>query len=282
MPERLSPQILISIFTSSSPGRRSTPPPSARPSTGCPQARTKRWRQAVRRCLPSLESTVRVLPESQLRQWCQHRIAMPEESQEEPDDRLRSANEVAQRCVVLYAVLAAGHGEPRDELVAWLRREELWEGVSPTESEFLLSDSPTKQQLYQGQWRAEALFPLLWSFGLIANMPIPQKICDVQLMQGVLPPLFGSVAEFISSARLRSDTEIHNANEEIYQIHWRVRDAKFRNEPTPQGQLPRMPVPDCEPPAESYDAGVVQERHYALNWLIGYCGQDWDDITTDT
>jgi hypothetical protein len=43
-----------------------------------------------------------------------------------------------------------------------------------------------------------------------------------------------------------------------------------------------MPVADREPPAESYNAGVVQERHYALNWLIGYCGQDWDDITTDT
>lgn len=46
--------------------------------------------------------------------------------------------------------------------------------------------------------------------------------------------------------------------------------------------IPRMRVEDCEPPVEVYDAGVVQERHHALNWLIGYCGQDWDDITTDT
>jgi hypothetical protein len=43
-----------------------------------------------------------------------------------------------------------------------------------------------------------------------------------------------------------------------------------------------MPVADCDPPAESYNAGVVQERHYGLNWLIGYRGQKWDDITTDT
>ena len=101
-------------------------------------------------------------------------------------------------------------------------------------------------------------------------------------MQGVLPPVFDSVGEFISSARLRSDTDIHEANEEIYQIHWRVRDFQRRDEPTLPGQLARMPIEDCDPPAESYGSGVVQERHHALNWLIGYCGQDWDDITTDT
>ena len=49
-----------------------------------------------------------------------------------------------------------------------------------------------------------------------------------------------------------------------------------------RGSSRGMPHEDCDPPAESYDAGVVQERHYALNWLIGYCGQDWDNITTDT
>lgn len=91
-----------------------------------------------------------------------------------------------------------------------------------------------------------------------------------------------SVAEFISTARLRSESEIYDANEEIYHIHWRVRDAQFRHEPTPPGKLPRMPVEDMQPPAESYDSGVVQERHYGLNWLIGYCGQDWDEVTTDT
>ena len=30
------------------------------------------------------------------------------------------------------------------------------------------------------------------------------------------------------------------------------------------------------------DPGVVQERHQALNWLIGYMDQHWDDVSTDT
>ncbi|MCR9246223.1 MAG: DUF4272 domain-containing protein [bacterium] len=27
---------------------------------------------------------------------------------------------------------------------------------------------------------------------------------------------------------------------------------------------------------------ALAERHYALNWLIGYRNQAWDDVSTDT
>jgi hypothetical protein len=207
-------------------------------------------------------------------------LAMEEDVQN--TEQIRDADAVARRCIILYAVVAAGHNEPRDQLVAWLRHEGLWEAVTPKESEFLLSKSPTRQQQVNATWRAEALFSLVWSLGLIGELSIPQQLCDVQLVRSVLPPLFGSVGRFISEAKLRNDSELHDANEKIYQIHWHVRDAQRRHEPTPPGRLPRMPHEDCDPPAESLNPSVVQERHYALNWLIGYCGQDWDDITTDT
>jgi Domain of unknown function (DUF4272) len=191
---------------------------------------------------------------------------MSEGFQDDYIELIRGADEVARRCIVLYAVLAAGHGEPLNELVEWLYREGLWDAVSPCESEFLLSGSPTQQQRIDATWRAEALFPLLWSLGLVAELPKPTQLCDVQLIRRVLPPLFGSVADFISTAHLRDDSTIHSANETVYQIHWAVRDARLMGRPVPDG----------------YHPGVVQERHYALNWLIGYCGQDWDDISTDT
>jgi hypothetical protein len=208
--------------------------------------------------------------------------AMPQDSQDEQVNQIRRPDKVARRCVVLYAVLAAGHGEVRDKLVAWLRREGLWQAVTPKESEFLLCGTPTQRQVVNATWHAEALFPLIWSLGLISELPSPQQLCDVQLIRRVLPPLFEPVAEFISSARLRNDSEIHGANKEIYHIHWRVRDFQLRDQPTRPGKLRRMPHADIDPPAESYNPGVVQQRHYALNWLIGYCAQEWDDITTDT
>ena len=67
-----------------------------------------------------------------------------------------------------------------------------------------------------------------------------------------------------------------------YQIHWRVRDFQLRRQPTPPRKLARMAHEDIDLPTESYVPGVVQERHYGLNWLIGYGGQAWDDIRTDT
>jgi hypothetical protein len=207
---------------------------------------------------------------------------MPEDFQDEYVEQIRGADEVARRCIVLHAVLAVGHDEPRDEIVAWLRREGLWSSVSPLEADFLLAELPSDQQYINATWRAESLYALLWALGLVADLPSPTQLCDLQFLKSLVPPLLGSVGAFILSTRLRADAEIHDANEQIYQIHWRVRDAQFRNEPTPTGKLARMSVADSEPPAESYDAGVVQERHYALNWLIGYCGQEWDAITTDT
>jgi hypothetical protein len=27
---------------------------------------------------------------------------------------------------------------------------------------------------------------------------------------------------------------------------------------------------------------IVQERHYAINWITGYGGLPWDEVTTDT
>ncbi|HEY9047600.1 MAG TPA: DUF4272 domain-containing protein, partial [Ohtaekwangia sp.] len=35
-------------------------------------------------------------------------------------------------------------------------------------------------------------------------------------------------------------------------------------------------------PIEEVHPSVVYERHYALNWLINYMDQPWDDVSCDT
>ncbi len=115
-------------------------------------------------------------------------------------------------------------------------------------------------------WRAEALLPLLWSLGHIDTLPPATALCDIPLLQSVLPALFESTAEFLSKAALRDEADIYQALEEVYQAHWAVRDARINNRPVPNG----------------YDPGVIQERHLALNWLTGYDNQDWDQVSTDT
>jgi len=193
---------------------------------------------------------------------------MPDEEDEVevPVDTPRGAMEVAQRCLVLYAIVGAGHGTSRGDLIYWLKRESLWNHVSPKEVEFLEAEAPTQKQFFSATWRVEGLFSLAWSIGLLPDLPPPVQLCDVPFLQSVLPEHYSPAVEFLSSARLRDQTTISDANEEVYQIHWAGRNAQRNGKPIPN----------------DYNPGIVFERHYALNWLIGYCGQDWDDVMTDT
>ena len=45
-----------------------------------------------------------------------------------------------------------------------------------------------------------------------------------------------------------------------------ARDARLNGQPMPA----------------DIDIEVVQERHHAINWITGYCGLPWDEVTTDT
>lgn len=49
-------------------------------------------------------------------------------------------------------------------------------------------------------------------------------------------------------------------------LHGEARRAKLANAP------PRTPV----------DIEIIQERHHAINWVIGYDSAPWDEVTADT
>lgn len=185
---------------------------------------------------------------------------------EEFPEEMRTGPDVARRCIVLYTIVAAGHGEALQDLTDWLHRERLWDAVSPKEASFLQSTAPTRQQRISATWRVEALFVLLWTLSAVSELPPPTDICDVQLTRRVLPPLLGSVRDFLTSARLRDESEIWEAHEDVFQTHWSIRDAQLHDRPIPG----------------SHNPAVVYERHYALNWLIRWDDQEWDEITTDT
>ena len=75
-----------------------------------------------------------------------------------------------------------------------------------------------------------------------------------------------SSQQFVDQARLRPAAQILDQAHRIYRYHWAVRDAELESRPVPAGLNP----------------GVTMERHQALNWLIGYLGQDWDNVSADT
>lgn len=176
--------------------------------------------------------------------------------------RLRSGEAVMQRAMCLFAVSNAairGEASAANEL---LGRWGLADALSPDEQEFMRS-ARMPQQKVQFSWRCEALVPLSWATGLYDSMEFPSDTYD-----------FGPMAEFWSTVPARywedvgtrSAGEILDEADLIYRLHWAVRDAGLNGKPAP-GEL---------------NAGVVQERHHALNWLIGYDGAEWDDVGTDT
>jgi len=180
------------------------------------------------------------------------------------DQIIRQAKEVAKRCLVLYGVLAVSHREPREKVVSWLKRENLWDVASFKERLFLENELSSEWETINVTWRAEALWVLLWTLGKIEDLGTANTLCDPSQFHSIFQQCDKSTVEFINNARLRSDNEIFDREFEVYNKHWLIRDAELNGK---------------EPPKE-LNSDVVQEWHYAFNWLT--YNVDWDDVTTDT
>jgi hypothetical protein len=177
----------------------------------------------------------------------------------------RTAEEIAVRALALSSVIACAKGASRGQHIRWLKSEHLWHQLSPKEKAFLTKPA-TDQQRINMTWRLEGLLVLFWSIGKVDSLPTLAEQCDTGPLAKatVFPP--GSTLAFVKSARLRPLEEIEDQREKMYQAHWQIRDAELNERPCPTG----------------IDSGVVVERHHAFNWIVGYMGQSWDNVTTDT
>ncbi len=184
---------------------------------------------------------------------------------EDVEDEVREASEIARRALSLAAAISCAYGDSKFCVIEWLKNEDLWDAVTPVEKEYLENET-TNEQNAKFTWRIEALVPLLWSIRKIDTMPGMKSECGTgHLKEAVIwPP--NSTKEYIASSKIRDEEELFEEYEKVYQAHWLVRDAQSNNKVVPKNLNPE----------------VVYERHYGFNWITGYMGQDWDDITTDT
>ena len=184
--------------------------------------------------------------------------------EDESEMKRRTKEEVARRAIALLLVATKGEGL-RQELVARVVEDYgAQPDFSPREAEFIGNPTPSQHERIQFTWRFEAAWTLLWSLGYVDRIEMPTGICDVE--RAIATLLERSRERFITEATLRSPEEILDQADLIYRYHWAVVDARLNGNPPPAGLEP----------------GVVMERHYALNWLIGYMDQEWDDVSTDT
>lgn len=182
----------------------------------------------------------------------------------ESEARRRSVEEVAERAIALLVVAGRATGLSRaaaDTIIADLG---IAGALSPIERKFIADEAPSEQQAMQLSWRYEAAVPLLWALGFIDRLEKPEEPRDtgplVRLIAGK------SRAELLAAARLRPLPQILDEADLIFRYHWAAREAELNEQPVPA----------------RLDIDVIMERHTALNWLIGYMDQPWDEVTTDT
>ena len=176
----------------------------------------------------------------------------------------RGKEEVALRAMALLIVAAKAEGLEQEAVDKLIENYDLSSVLSPNERSFVEDPSPSQFDRTQFIWRYEGAWVLLWALSYVEDLAPPTSICDVPAAVTFLAER--SREQFIADAKLRPISDLLDANDLIYRYHWAVVDAR---------------VNGLEIPSE-IDSSVVLERHYALNWLIGYMDQEWDDVSTDT
>lgn len=179
----------------------------------------------------------------------------------------RSAAEIAQRlCVMAVINMVATDYVPATEAIDYLQQYNLWAFTTPVEKDLLAN--PTKEKKTRESWRCEGLYVMFWALNKVDALSFPDTIINMSEAGIEQYPVGEDVDpnDFINSVTgVRSNAEILDMNDLYYRLDWACVDARLNN----------LSI-------ESLHPAVVYERHYALNWLINYMDQDWDDITCDT
>ena len=175
----------------------------------------------------------------------------------------RSREEIAERALAL--AISAVKGESNDQklvdsLITQFSAKQLF---TPAELAFITNHSPTQQQLTDFAWQYECLHVLLWSLGHIEKLQPPNQICNVPADVSIIRKL--GREKLSSTAHPRSLSEILDQADYYYRLHWAAIELRINGNSS-----------------DKVNEEIIDERHKALNWLIRYMGQNWDDITTDT
>lgn len=178
---------------------------------------------------------------------------------------IRSKEEIVNRIIPLTLAAAKALGAPADYLAETIKEFQAEALFTNEEQQFMNSATIQQEQdKINFSWKLECIWVMLWAIDLIPELGMADQTCDVDLLLDIV--LKSSRRELLDQATVKPKHLILDELDFIYRAHWAVRNAQLNG---------------TEVPA-ALDEGVVYERHYALNWLIHYMNQTWDEISTDT
>lgn len=188
---------------------------------------------------------------------------------------LRSREEMVQRAAALFAVsvyseVMLSENSSRKEALKYVDKiNEMYDAgkwMTPDEKAYINDPEPEQQTCLQFVWRYECCGVLLWAAGIVEELPYPSEIIDVPVLAAIFWQSKG-IADLMSKGFARPETEILDMADLTLRYDWACVDARIKGNDAPA----------------SLDEGVVVERHYAFNWIIGANNHaDWDDIQPNT
>ncbi|GLR16210.1 DUF4272 domain-containing protein [Portibacter lacus] len=180
---------------------------------------------------------------------------------------IRSPKEIAERTVALALTnLVAFNNITGDQAIQFANKHEIINLLTPKEIEFL--KNPTPEAKNHETWKCEGIWTLCWALGIVPELAFPKDLADLSNIPSDNYPIGSEIKplEFINKNKTHIDKNlILDANDLYYRMDWACVDARLQEKELTQ-----------------VHPGVVYERHYALNWLINYRKQDWDNVSTDT
>lgn len=183
--------------------------------------------------------------------------------EDETSIKPRSPEEIAERALALAICAVKGEANDQELVDSLITRFSANQLFTPAELAFIANHSPTQQQLTDFAWQYECIHVLLWSLGHIEKLQPPNQICNVPAEVSIIRDL--GREKLSSTARPRPMSEILDQADYYYRLHWAAIELRINGKSS-----------------DKANEEIIVERHKALNWLIRYMGQNWDDITTDT
>lgn len=194
---------------------------------------------------------------------------------QESEVRLKSAEEMVKRAAALFAVavyseVILSEDADREKALFYFNKMNDLYGVksylTTNETAYINDPEPEQQTCVQFVWRYECCGVLLWAAGVVDDLSYPSEIIDVPVLAAIFWQHKG-VQDLLSKGCSRPETEILDAADLTLRYDWACVDARIHKKEAP-GEL---------------DGGIVVERHYAFNWIIGANGSAyWDDIQPNT
>ena len=178
----------------------------------------------------------------------------------------RSAHEIANRCVLLAALLQLHFGAPKDFIAKYISDNDLSESMSSEEKRILQVgyERLEEQEQINLYWSIEAVWALAWvgkkHNSLTLNTSVENTLAEI------LPNVEKNdpADNFRNGFVIRSEKEIFTQLDKFYRAHWFARKLDLQGQSSP-----------------AVDMDIIVERRKALKWATNEREQ-WDEISLDT